>query len=165
MWSMYLQLDQVLWKQRVEHIFSLFGWNHGKILHLLLLQVTLPQQQTEDTCWPWSKSDGRMKWMKLNHWEFDKHKWLQYFKTSYSLTALALQTQVWHEPDWPALGADLRGELRKANTPWVYLINWQKTVCSPSTKDTDNKHPSSAFASLPDKLHLGKKRASRSKET
>lgn len=58
-----------MWKQCVEHIFRLFGRNHGKILHLLLLQVTFPEQQTEDSCWTRSKSVGRLKVIKLDcHW-------------------------------------------------------------------------------------------------
>lgn len=66
-------------------------------------------------------------------------------------------------PDWPVLCADLREELRKPTViPEFNHIN----QCAGSRenaqdllnlkKDTDNKHPSSAFTSLPHELHLKK---------
>ena len=90
-----------------------------------------------------------------NVYQFKKH----------TLTSPERQTQAWLAPDWPALCAYLRGELRKAPIPWASFIkieqcgrSWQLAQDPLSLKkDTDNIHPSSTFTSLPNKLHLGGK--------
>lgn len=43
-----LQRHEVLGQHPVQHLLGLLGRDHGEILHLLLLQVLLPQQEAEN---------------------------------------------------------------------------------------------------------------------